>query len=572
METLQMMQEGNSRKVFILGLDGATFDIMMPMIDRGKLPTFSKLMKKGVHCKLRSTIVSNSAPAWTSFATGKNPGKHSITGFFRLIPGTYQLKLLNGEDNRTEAFWDVAGRHGKKSIVMNIPMTYPPRRINGLMVSGLDTPSLSCDFTYPPELKAELLKVVSDYKINLHLGGYLHNNRRRRKAIDMMLSCIRSREQAVLYLMRQYPWDIFAVRFNSPDNVQHQFWRFMDASHPYHDPNDPDDLKNAILRIYEELDKVTASILEKLPPECTLLVMSDHGAGPRTNKTVRLNDWLKGQGYLTSKVSQKRSNRFMYKALERAVATFLKRVPPGLKQWIVKVSPETVSKTWTYFRFPNIDWERTKVFVGETEGIRINLKGAYQNGTVDPSEYDALRGHIMAELDKLKDPASGEKVFEGIFRREDVFSGPYVREFPDIIALTTKDQYNISIKISQDSGRLSNALIAEESHWRKVSGSHRREGILMICCDQVRQHESLPPSDITDVCPTVLYLLGLPLPVDLDGRVITEAFDREFLEGQPVRYEETGFQADRGEASGDAYTEEEREELVSHLRGLGYIE
>ncbi|HLA48241.1 MAG TPA: alkaline phosphatase family protein, partial [Nitrospinota bacterium] len=137
-----MDQLSKSKKVFILGLDGATFNILKPMLEKGRLPTFSRIMKEGSHCELNSTIISNSAPAWTSFATGKNPGKHSISGFTRLLPNSYQLKLLSGSDNRAKSLWELLGEHGKQSIVMNIPMTYPPKKINGILISGLDTPSI----------------------------------------------------------------------------------------------------------------------------------------------------------------------------------------------------------------------------------------------------------------------------------------------------------------------------------------------------------------------------------------------------------------------------------------------
>ncbi len=567
------MDRSGEQKVFILGFDGATFDIIKPMIEGGELPALSRLMREGSYCGLNSTIVSNSAPAWTSFATGKNPGKHSITGFFRLVPNAYELKLLNGLDNKSKAMWDVAGENKKRSIVMNIPMTYPPRQINGLLISGLDTPSLSCDFTYPVDLKEELLGAVPDYKINLHLGGYLHNNKKRKKAIDVMLSCIQARERAVLYLMEKYPWDLFAVRFNSPDNVQHQFWRFMDPTHPYHEPDSPKELKTAVFSIYRELDRVTASIMDHLDTNSTLIIMSDHGAGPRTNRTVRLNAWLQSLGYLQSKAAKRRGKRYLYKTMERGLAIFLRRVPPELKQWIVKMSPGAVSKTWTYFRFPNIDWEKTRAFVSETEGIRINLKGKYPKGAVESDEYETIREHIIGEIKKLRDPSTGEAVFQDVFRREEAFQGPYVGDFPDIIALTTKDQYNISIKIGESRGKGGTpSFIAEEDHWRKVSGSHRREGVFIICGPDVKKGQQTLTAEIVDVAPTALHVLGLPVPSDMDGRVIEEVFTEEHVLKHPVAYQdvekEEGHLGDRG----DDYTDDEREELVDHLRGLGYIE
>jgi len=568
------MNKKGLEKVFVLGFDGATFDIMMPMIEQGKLPTLAKIMEDGCHCVLNSTVFTNSAPAWTSFATGKNPGKHSISGFTRLLPGTYQLTLLKGADVKAKTMWEIAGEHGKKSIVMNIPMTYPPKKINGLLISGLDTPSLSADFTYPPELKEELLKVVPDYKINLHLGGYLQSNKRRRKAIDVMLSCIRAREKAILHLMDKHPWDLFTVRFNSPDNVQHQFWKFFDKTHPYHDPNSPEELKAAIPTIYEELDRVTASITSRLPEDCTLIIMSDHGAGPRTNKTIRVNEWLQSMGYLTSKSTEKKHKSYVYKSMEKILATLLKRVPPELKQWLMKIFPGTISKTWTYFRFPNIDWARTKAFVGETEGIRINLKKDYPDGIVGKEEYEALREVIIKEIRKLKDPDTGERVIDIACKREEILSGDHVDEFPDIVTTPMKEQYNISSRISQDGREKvpSDNFIAREEHWRMVSGSHRLEGIFVVKNRNVKHGEKVSTSEIIDVCPTALYLLGVPIPSDIDGKVIAEAFSEEYLQKNPVRHDDVSRHEAGKKAGREEYSDDEQEQLVDHLRGLGYIE
>jgi predicted AlkP superfamily phosphohydrolase/phosphomutase len=469
--------------------------------------------------------------------------------------------------------WEISSHHGKKSIVMNIPMTYPPKKIDGMLVSGLDAPSLDCEFTYPPELKAELLHVVPDYKINLHLGGYLSSNKRRQKAIQIMSSCIRAREKAVLYLMEKKPWDLFAVRFNSPDNVQHQFWKFMDENHPFHDPDSPPELKNAIYDIYEELDRVAASVLAKLPEDCVLIVMSDHGAGPRTNKTIRLNEWLESLGFLESKATKKRGKAAIYKTMEKALSSFLKRVPPELKQWIAKVAPGAVSKTWTYFRFPNIDWKKTKAFVGETEGIRLNLKGRYPEGIVNESEYDSLREYLIEQVKILKDPETGESIFQKVKKREEAFDGPYLEEFPDIIAITTKDQYNISSKMGDETGKQGKqSFVAEEKHWRQVNGSHRKEGVFVMWGKDIKKNLKLSTSEIVDVCPTTLYLLGLPIPTDMDGRVVAEAFEPAYLEAYPVKYDQVEERGVGKPAIGDQYDEDEKEKLVDHLKGLGYID
>jgi predicted AlkP superfamily phosphohydrolase/phosphomutase len=139
----------SEEKVFILGLDGATFDIINPMIQRGELVHFRKVMESGASGLLNSTLLHHSPPAWTSFATGRNPGKHGIIGFTRMAENGYDLRLVNGNDNPCSTMWHELGGLGKKVIVMNIPMTYPPQMVNGLLISGLDAPSTDVDFTHP---------------------------------------------------------------------------------------------------------------------------------------------------------------------------------------------------------------------------------------------------------------------------------------------------------------------------------------------------------------------------------------------------------------------------------------
>ncbi len=151
------MNSIQKRKVFILGLDGATFDLIDPFIKEGELPNLASIIQEGVRAKLNSTILSHSPPAWTSFATGKNPGKHGILGFTKMSSDSYELKLVYGSHNKAKTLWETLSEKGKKVIVMNIPMTYPPKPVNGLLVSGLDAPSTSSQFTYPPELREEIL-------------------------------------------------------------------------------------------------------------------------------------------------------------------------------------------------------------------------------------------------------------------------------------------------------------------------------------------------------------------------------------------------------------------------------
>jgi predicted AlkP superfamily phosphohydrolase/phosphomutase len=566
-----------SKKVFVLGLDGATFDVLKPLAEGGRLPNIAALMRGGVHAKLNSTILHHSAPAWTSFATGKNPGKHGIIGFTKIQRNTYKVGLVNGASNRARTMWQHLSELGKDVIVVNVPITYPPRAVRGVMVSGLDTPSTKTAFTYPPEVKDEILRVSPDYKINLHLGGYLHNDRRRLQALEIMAAATRARAKAVIHLMTHHPWDFFAVRFNSPDNAQHQYWSFMDETHPQHDPSSPPALRNAIPATYELLDEVVGEVLRKLDTSKTmLLIMSDHGAGPRTGKSIYVNEWLRSLHLLARPGDDSGGGR-AYRAFDdalfllkgRALAFLLRTLPPEVKNALLQYVPSAAGTTASYLRFSSIDWSKTKAFVGEVEGIRINRQGHYPSGMVGDQEYESLRERLVAEAKQLQDPETGAPIFKGVYKREDVFHGDSVGEFPDII-LKPHDKYYVSPRLFRFGENRGGSFVVRDEHWRKISGSHRQYGIFIANGPDCPAGLEIEPVDIMNVFPTVLYQMGLPIPDDLDGTVAMDVFREEFRKENQPRYAKA-FESP-SDNPGANYTDADNAKLIDSLKGLGYIE
>jgi predicted AlkP superfamily phosphohydrolase/phosphomutase len=573
-----MSNTNNDRKIFILGLDGATFDIIDPMIAKGQLPQIDKLIKEAVRANLKSTVIHNSPPAWTSFATGKNPGKHGILGFTSMDPHSYKLNLVYGSHNTEKAMWEIAGDVNKKVIVVNIPMTYPPSAVNGILISGLDAPSTEVDFTYPKEVKREILTVSPNYKINLHLGGYLTTDKKRIEALDIIKETTEAMVKVLIHLMTSYPWDLFVVRFNSPDNVQHQYWSFMDENHPEHKPDSPIVLKNAIHSVYQQLDAVTKTILKHISLDDTsLMVMSDHGGGPRLGKSIFVNEWLRDLGYLSkigdhqtgwrrhSKLILDRARHFIKQSV---LGFLLKTLPPDLKAKLMKLIPFAAGVTATFLRFSGIDWKRTKVFAAEMEGLRVNLQGKYPDGIVKQEAYNELCSRVIEEAEKLIDPETGRRIFRFAKRAGDVFSGDHVGNFPDII-LKTSDEYYISPKFFR--GKKPNgSYLMKDAHWRKISGSHRPYGIFIMKGPDCQAGKDLGVVDIVDLCPTALFQLGIPIPDDCDGVVINEAFKAEFLASNPIRYSE----ANKSGAQDlkDVYSAAEKAELKDSLKALGYLD
>lgn len=575
-----MSNNNGKRKVFILGIDGATFDVIKPLIKKGELANFRKLIDSGTHGTLWSTIPTVSAPAWTSFATGKNCGKHSIIGFTKRDKNNgYKIKYLMGNDNKSLTLWEVLSRKDKSVVVINVPMTYPPKKVNGILVSGSDAVTTNASFTYPASFKEEIFKVSSDYRINLILGGYLSDDKRRHKALDMILSSIDARQKLVLHLMDNSPWDLFVVKFNNPDTVQHHFWKYADSTHPYHDPSCDDRLKNSVSTVYKKLDNVLGDIMNKLDEDTTLIVMSDHGSGQRINKAIYLNEWLRTLGLLSKKDKGKRGGLFsladiFYNFIEKVLSVLLKNVPPTIKGKIKKRLPGAVSRATSYFKLAGIDWDNTKAFVGEVESIRINLKDEFPNGQVSRGkEYDELREKIIREIMELKDPETGERVIEKAYKREELYNGPCVHEFPDIILVPKDNKYDISWKFFRGKkvARIGDSFVVKQGHWRGTSGMHRPNGIFLMKGKDVKSGAEITNASIMDVFPTVMYQMGFPVPDDIDGKVLIDAFKGEVLKANPVKYEKT-LDSGTGDEDTQVYSEEEARKVKEFLQELGYIE
>ena len=194
-------------RLFCIGLDGGTFDAIDPWMGAGYLPSLKKISDRGVKAGLKSVILPFTPQAWTSFMTGVNPGIHGIFGFKEMKRGNYGFQLVNSKSIRVKTLWNVLNTLGKKAILVNIPMTYPPVSINGVMIAGMDAPGLESEFVYPSELRKEIFEVSPDYTIHLHVGaGYLDSNRKRREGLHGLLKMVENREKIILHLLREYEW------------------------------------------------------------------------------------------------------------------------------------------------------------------------------------------------------------------------------------------------------------------------------------------------------------------------------------------------------------------------------
>jgi predicted AlkP superfamily phosphohydrolase/phosphomutase len=559
-------------KLLILGLDGATFDLILPWARSGNLPHFAQLLSKGISGRLRSTVPPMSPPAWNTFMTGTNPGKHGIFDFTERKPQSYETHFINAAWRRAPAIWQYLSEAGKRVAVLSVPFTYPPEKVNGIMVSGFDAPGVAGlvdrSATYPPELCEEIRSKVGEYPMAPNLFAATDPV----EMLDMTLQTMEQKTAAALYLYQKEAWDCFVFVLGETDGTAHRFWRFCDPSSPLRDEQPPAvEVANALLTVYQKADEAIGRFLALAAQDTTIMVMSDHGNGGNSDKAVALNRWLESHGLLAFK----KLESFGKSGMELAKQLGLKVLPPTIKRMLYRLTNlPNIVESWA--RFSAIDWALTQAYSEETPyfpSIWINLKGREPLGSVAPQAYEEVRHRLMAELASWRNPYTGQPMVKRVFRREEIYAGPHLDKAPDVMIEWELDQgYSYVFRTSMGKRRAAVEMLHRRDRRRAKSGDHRAEGIFLVTGPHLTSPTEIEGAEITDLAPTILYLFGLPVPAHMDGKVLTQIFTDEYLTSSPVHYSHRPrIEMDLAEPRQD-YSEEEEEAIKTRLEGLGYIE
>lgn len=566
-----------NKKVIVVGLDGATFDVMMPWIKRGKLPNIQKLMEEGCYGNLESTIHPLSPQAWSSFITGKNPGKHGIFDFTWRRPYSYEVQLTNASYREGKSLWKILGEHEKMVGVINVPMTYPPEKVNGFMISGMDAPGTKSNFTYPPELYDEIIGRFGEYIIGQRLWEYSRRDRER-DLITALKEMTRLRTEVTLYLMDRKKWDFLMVVYRASDIVQHRFWKYYDVNHPEYSKEGAAMFGSAIFEIYSDLDSALGRLLERVDENCSVIVLSDHGAGGFSDKSVYLNSWLESEGLLAYLDKSDRSKGSFNHRLEQhllwAKSNLARYVPHKLKMDLQRFLPGLFNKMASLSYFSNIDWSKTKAYSEEVRtNIWINVKGREPDGIVEPgSEYENLRNEIIRRLSALKD--GDTTVFEKVYKREELYKGKFLEHAPDLVLLQDQSKYELTPRsslLAKERRPIRVPSLEERKNDIRPTCGHRMNGILIARGKHVKKNAKIHRANIIDLAPTMLYLMGHPINSDMDGKVIEEVFIDDFLKNNEIVYKDEPSEDQSAEKVLTVYDKEEQEIIEENLKGLGYL-
>jgi len=551
------MNSKSLSKVIVLCFDGATFDLIDPWVKEGKLPTLKQVMENGVRRILESTIPPISATAWATFLTGKNPGKHGIFEFRVIDPKTYiglTETLVNSNSISGKTFIDYVSDHGLRVCSLFIPITYPPWKINGIMVSGTPTPDNTKAFTYPANLDFGVISPYSHRKMILtteqkRLHGEYEANKRTQILCDAMKSG---------------NYNLFLLHLHTADAAHHNYWRFFDPDCPSY--SSKEGYGNFMLESYQILDNQLKKVLELMDDDASLLIISDHGGCRRPRKLFHLTSWLKKEGFI-------RVNKGNIKTVvNRNLIKLYRKVKPLLPGLLYKFSERNASIRKTYLsvkkNIGGIDWSKTQAYpielIHPVVGIEINLKGRQSNGNVNSwKEYESLLKILTQKLLEIIDPETGLKIVEQVVRKEDLYFGENLDKAPDLIVFLNRD-YDISD--GDDSSLISNA---SPSSFVEKSGYHDLNGIFLAQGKPFKKNISLEKASLLDVPATILYLLGLNIPEDMDSKVMTDIFHDSFIKGRDIKY---GKPVGHLDVRSTSVSIEEEEEMKKQLKGLGYLD
>lgn len=535
-------------RTLIIGLDGGTWKVLEPMMNGGVMPNLKQLVENGISGVLNSTLPPLTPPAFATFHTGVSPSKHGIYAFTQHQSGSYKPTFVSSRSLQRETIWTILSKAGKRIILVGVPMTYPPQKINGIVISGLMTPSIKSDFVLPSELKDELLNKIGEYRFVSSPTTFY------RKGLEAFLADAifteRKRLEATQYIFNKYEWDIGMIHFQSVDNLQHTLWPLMDPETKQYSLSK----WKQVSTFFEFIDTAIGRLIKLAGHNTNIVIISDHGHGPLT-RSIRVNRWLEHKGFLRIKSSLKTQSALWAIRLFKSI-DFLKfrRVFISLGKRHDVLNSITQGTA--------IDWPKTSAYMStgsQTANIYINLKGREPNGAVAQEDYETVRRELRNELEHLKDPETGNRAIKRVYYREEIASDN-CELVPDLL-VEPEDGYYLSLHIDDPS------IFKSHRFGREEVGSHRKEGIYVLAGPDFGRLSGKRETDIVNVPATILALMGVKAPSYFDGK--TMDFALKHHQGQTQ--EHVDLEGEPTNQHTEVYSQSDEKQIEKLLKDLGYL-
>ena len=454
----------------MIGIDSAPPELLFDQL-RGELPVLSGLFERGLWGPLESSIPAITVPAWMTAMTSKDPGQLGIYGFRNRADYSYdKLSMVFSPAVREDTVWDILGRAGRASVVCAVPPAFPPKPVRGSMIGCFLTPSDKSQYTYPQSLRDDITRLVGEYLVDVPNFRTDDKEYIRRSCHEMT----EKRFRVIRHLMANRDWDLFAAVEIGSDRIQHGLWKEHDVSHPRHDPDSPH--VSAIRDYYRMIDDQVGSVLELAGDDTAVMIVSDHGAKTAVG-FICVNDWLIRERLLT-----------------------LASEPAGL----------------TPFSKVAVDWSKTVAWGegGYYARVFLNVRGREPQGTVAPEDYERVRDELAERLRAIPAP-DGSPLGTRVFKPEEIYRE--VRNVaPDLIVYFGDLDWRSNGYVGHGSIYTSDNDIGPDD------ANHAQYGVFALA-DGATRGADVPGLRLLDVGPTILDVLGHPVPEDMLGRAITRS-------------------------------------------------
>jgi predicted AlkP superfamily phosphohydrolase/phosphomutase len=471
MDNNHMIQNknGKAQKVAVIGLDCAEPSLVFDRF-RGLLPNLEKLMRNGMSGKLRSCDPPITVPAWSVMMSSKDPGTLGIYGFRNRSDHSYEkMSFATGTAVKEPRVWDYIGRVGKKVILLGIPGTYPPRPVNGVMVGCFLTPGIDSNYTFPSDVKDEIARVVHPYMVDCP-EFRTDNKERLLKDIYLMTE---KRFALAQHFLRTRPWDFFMMVEMGTDRIHHAFWKYTDPAHSRYEPGNR--YENAIRDYYVYVDGQVGRLLQQIPQDAVVLIVSDHGA-KSMDGGICINEWLIQQGYLVLK--------------------------------------QEYPKKPTRFADLAVDWSRTRAWSegGYYARVFLNVQGREPLGVIPKGEYEVFRDRLAKEIGDIPDD-KGRPIGTQVLKPQELYR-KVNGVAPDLFA------YFGGLRWRSVGSVGLNTVQTIENDTGPDDANHAEEGLMILTGPGVPANVRWDSGQLIDIAPTLLKVMGVEVPPDMQGTPI----------------------------------------------------
>jgi predicted AlkP superfamily phosphohydrolase/phosphomutase len=526
------MQEETKRKTVVIGLDGATWTLLKPWTEQGLLPNIKRLMTKGSWGYLESTIPPVTGPAWISFATGKNPGKHGCYDFVLPRNSLGQFIPITTDDIKGKTFYEIMEQNNHKCILVNMPGSYPPR-IKGITITSLLTQG--DEYIFPAEIIGKIPE-LKQYKIIPEPLLKLHGQKN--TYFEEIVKVEETRFECARQLFTTQEWDFFFLLFSGTDLLQHEvFNKLVSKNFKESSP---------LFDTYRNIDNYLGWFIDNIPAHTNILCLSDHGFD-LFHKELAINNWLIQEGYLATESRSRPVAAATRGVLEREqVASSWRtiKLPAFLLKYKKFLRPlASIYRKLTKVVPINLDYKTLQLNISQSQAycissatgyscIYINDQERFKDGIVCVEDYKNIRQQIIEQLREMKENSKGSPVISDVWKKEEIYHGPSLHMAPDILFKTNHHFVSPSLegKVFTD--------------WER--NGHHRNGIFMAYGPDITGGQEIKEAKIYDLAPTILHMMNIPVPADVDGKVLTEILKPDSEPAnRKVQYSTTDTEQDR---------------------------